>query len=317
MPLKQFDLRAIWSVLPRPTHLMFNSYPLDGAFNGTRLAVDASGYRHLLVEQETDAKAYSADGLLSERSRILTFNGQTSTYLDIAMTDESLSNEFDALICAVLKEGESQASRARSVHAALDDWRLLLRMTLSRTLTAERRIGLFGELFVLENLARIDSTNCFDIWTGPLGQPHDFELPTRCIEVKTTGLNGSHVRIHGLKQLEIDRTSLDLIVLTVTESPSGETLGAIGNRLRDAFSDQRFDALLARAGWSSSMDPGPRYSVESSLLVPVAAETTRLTTSEVPPGIHGVDYDVDIEMLRPSSTSLSRPALEQYLRNAA
>jgi len=317
MPLQLVDLRAIWSVLSKPSHLMFNSYPLDGAFDGTRLAVDASGYRHLLVEQETNAPVNIVDGLLSEHSRNLSFNGQTSTYLDISMTDPSLSDEFDALICAVLKEEESQRTRAHSVHAALVNWRSLLKMALSRHLTAERRIGLFGELFVLDNLLQgVGSGTHFSIWTGPLGQPHDFELPTRCIEVKTKGLTGSHIRIHGLKQLEIDRNSLDLIVLTVTESPSGETLATIGNRLRDSCVDQRFDALLARAGWSSGMDPGPKYSVESSLLVPVVAETTRLTTAEVSPGIHGVDYDVDIQMLGSPSTSLSRPALEQYLRNA-
>lgn len=318
MHLQPVDLRAIWSVLSRPNSLMFNSYPLEGAFDGTRLAVDASGYRHLLVEHDTDAPIYIVNGLLSEHSRTLSFNGQTSTYLDIAMTDPSLSDEFDTLICAVLKEEESRAIRAHAVHAALVDWRSLLKMALSRSLTAERRIGLFGELFVLENLMQgVGSATHFDIWTGPLGQPHDFELPRRCIEVKTTGPNGSSVRIHGLRQLEIDRNGLDLIILTVSEGPSGESLATISNRLRDSFGDQGFDALLARAGWSSGMSPGPKYIVESALLVPVVAETTRLTTSKVPPGIHGVHYDVDVEMLRPSSTSLSRPALEQYLRSDA
>ena len=304
MPLRPVELQALWNLIPTPTTSQFNSFPFDGPLDGVRLAVDGIGNRHLLVELSSGEQIPPSRGLITESSQTLTFEGSTRAYLDVGLEEPGLEEEFNALICDVLSNDKASGTRAKLVHNALDRWRALLRLAASRIMSPERRLGLFGELIILERLrTSIDSPWLY--WTGPLGAAHDFEMGAACVEAKTMGVGSSQIRIHGLNQLVPDAEELFLVIHVVSEDAAGRTLGDLANQLKREFAAPKFDALLARAGWSARLDPGPRLVVEETVTVPVLGSVPRLTPADVPTGVFAVDYDVELESLRPYASPRS------------
>lgn len=277
---------------------LFNSYELAPPDEDVRLALDRDSGRHLIVEIGSVVPAYSSDGPISERVRQLTFNDHTRSFLDVELLDRSMKDEFDVLICDVLAGLPSSRGRAQDVHERLGKWRSLLRLAQSRRMDPQRRIGLFGELTFLATLAG-NIPEPWRYWKGPTGNSHDFEFLTGCIEVKTTTLGSTSVRIHGLNQLLPDENALGLLIYTVSESEIGKSLGALIDELTATFDSPAFEALVARAGWSRGLEDGESYVVEEHLFVPVSPQVPRLVPDSVPGGVFGVDYDVELELLRP------------------
>ena len=96
-----------------------------------------------------------------------------------------------------------------------------------------------------------------------------------------------------------DENALGLLVYTVSESEIGKSLGALIDELTATFDSPTFEALVARAGWSRGLEDGESYVVEEYLFVPISPEVPRLVPDSVPGGVFGVDYDVELELLRP------------------
>lgn len=318
MPLRPIDLRALWNLTPAPTTSKFNSYPLSAPFTGVRLAIDSDGRRHLLVERDSDEHFAPSRGVVAESTSALAFENEVSHFLDIALEEESLTEEFDALICDVLGEGniEPGSSRAGSVHSAIARWRSLLRLAAARSMSAERRLGLYGELVVLERLAA-GLSDPWRWWAGPHRRPHDFELDRVCLEVKTMGVGSQGIRVHGLEQLLPDTSPLFLVVAIVGEDAGGRTLAELATDLKRRFADAEFDALLAHSGWSDRLDPGPPLVIEEFVTIPVKEGVPRLTPSDVPAGIFAVDYDLELETLRAHAVHVDFIAIASGLGGTA
>ncbi|MGH4000937.1 MAG: PD-(D/E)XK motif protein, partial [Pseudonocardiaceae bacterium] len=211
-------LQRAWAVLSAPRTAALSAYLLEVTAGGLacRVALDRAGLRHLLVPASGETLAPDRrPSVLSCSVRILTFDSEMMTYVDIWCTEPDLHAEFDDVIDDLLDAVDGAAAPGATALAGLSRWRRLFRTRLARGLSAAARIGLFAELTVLRSLLDADPSLPVEVWTGPLGQPHDLEAPTRCLEIKATGTRHEPITINGIEQLDThDGRPLDLLVLT-------------------------------------------------------------------------------------------------------
>ncbi len=125
-------------------------------------------------------------------------------------------------------------------------------------LTAEKEIGLFGELMVLEYLiGKIGAGPAIGSWQGPMSEEHDFVFGDVHLEVKTTSSEERRHMMHGFTQLVPLRgvpLSLISIQLTRGSNVDGQTLGQLVSRVR-AKSDgyrSKLDVGLEAWGWDDA-----------------------------------------------------------------
>ena len=85
------------------------------------------------------------------------------------------------------------------------------------------QMGLFGELWILEKLMLANNPEIVHRWTGPEGATHDFELETCHLEIKTTSINNSNLKISSLNQLRPSNPDLYLVVVNLDQG-NGRTL---------------------------------------------------------------------------------------------
>jgi len=113
---------------------------------------------------------------------------------------------FTALCHDVVEATRSGVSDSRAASAFLgriERWRRLLDKDAS-DLSGSAALGLIGELTVLLSVILRGSAplDAVSSWTGPLGTPQDFILPSgQRLEVKAIDRHASTVRINGLTQL--------------------------------------------------------------------------------------------------------------------
>lgn len=149
-----------------------------------------------------------------------------------------------------------ERSLAVAVATAVDQHRDLIANRGS--MTAEKEIGLYGELLFMEYLVNhIGAGRAVESWQGPLSEEHDFTFDQVHVEVKTTsGERRSHV-IHGINQLlPLRGVPLSLLSLQLTRAAPGpgRTLFQLVHDLRAMCGGDQiaFDARLAGAGWDDA-----------------------------------------------------------------
>jgi hypothetical protein len=296
---------SIWATLAeKPARIgIYYAKEIISGENGVLLAQDsARGNRHLLmripdmaaVVPDVRSRGVKLDSTVLEGAdggRFANFwcNDPAKQKLFGVMVDEILGR-------VAAKEGTAPAIAAQ----VLRNWRGLLGSDASRALTFEEQAGLFAELIVLEEIAR-HTTRALDSWKGPFAAPHDFEGIGGSIEVKAT-LTGKSVVIHGLRQLELPpRGTLNLCVITLSNTPAGESLpervrktaATIGN-------DDTFYPLLGRVGYvvgDSSQYEATVFHVESTRVYAVDEMFPRITASllselEAPDSIGQLQYEL-------------------------
>jgi hypothetical protein len=303
------ELQRAWAVLSAPRTAALSSYPLDvtaGAL-ACRVALDGAGLRHLLVPAPGEILAPDRrPSVLSSSVRALTFDREMTTYVDIWCNEPDLHAEFDDVIDDLLDAVDGAAAPGATALAGLSRWRRLFRTRLMRGLSAEARIGLFAELTVLRALFDSEPSLPVEVWTGPLGQPHDFETPIRCLEIKATGPHHEPIAINGIEQLDThDGRPLELLILTVLPDPEGTTLTELIDIVRLATGGAGgFGQRLQRLGWQ----PDPltidtdAFVVGEMLRVPITDSTPRLVPASLaagalPDGVSDLSYRLDRDAL--------------------
>lgn len=312
-------LRGDWQVLESIATAGLASLPLaDFEAEGARIASDESGARHLLVRTSLPSRSWSQiDSPMKDAVHTLTFGGVRENYLDVRCASTALFEVFDALIADVLEASRGAADPGRAVDVSLSQWRAMFRAVSSGAFGKDRRYGLFAELKVMESCVDQIGDAAVGMWTGPLGRPHDFELPAGCLEVKAVGATSTDVTIHGFGQLLPDGDPLDLIVLTIGESATGQTIAELIASIESRVGVGGLSAALARTGYEGSA-PDERLVVMDSFAVRVdervPALTVRTVDSETLSRLTHVEYDVPLALLaqlaapEPTSAVIARAA---------
>jgi hypothetical protein len=314
-------LERAWLVLDAPSGEELASFPLNLEFRGVacRVARDRNRVRHFLVPCVDESPPIDTrPAVLSVTVRPLAFKGPASVYLDVSCTDASLHPEFNDVISDILEAIETSSEPATEASRVIARWRRLFRSRLVRGLSQEAKIGLFAELSVLSALVDEDHNFQLESWRGPLREPHDFETPTRCIEVKAVGEHSDGFVVHGWEQLaQHDDRALDLVLVTVVPDPDGTALADLV-----AAVHQRVDAKatltsrLLAAGWdnqTSADDPdrfslGPVFGVHVDDAVPRLIPAS-LIDGQPPVGLSALRYQVDLAFVVPLAYGSSLGAI--------
>ncbi|MEU4244880.1 PD-(D/E)XK motif protein [Actinoplanes sp. NPDC026619] len=286
--------------------------PVSTYAGPTALGLDGRGDHHLLLPIDKDHAVVEDARSAHVRvdTRLLVVDGRRRRFVDVVCHRHDLFDVFDEMVEALLQGiNETPGEVGEVVERILQQWRELLRP--SSGILGERELrGLIGELLVLELLAEAGLVGAVErIWTGPDRAAHDFTLGTRRrVEVKTVGVRGSTVTIHGLDQLHPspDR-DLVLALVRLEKTADGRSLPDLVEALSTSIGDRSgLRRQLAKAGYAET--DADRYSdrryAQSSLYAwSVGAEFPRLDVdsfkSVVPDEVVGVEYELDLVSLTP------------------
>jgi len=196
---------------------------------------------------------------------------------------------------------------AQAVTDTLTEFRELLES--AATLPADREVGLFGELTVLDCLlSAVGGARAIAAWRGPNSDEHDFDVGGGDLEVKSTT---SERRVHwigSLSQLEPNpQRPLWVLSVQVTTGLTeclnvSELIGKVRSRLT-GVDLAAFEEKLHAAGWRDEYGTRPlrRFALRSRpLLLPVNAEfpaltLERLAAVEMPLSrLREISYSVDV-----------------------
>jgi hypothetical protein len=125
-------------------------------------------------------------------------------------------------------------------------------------LSAEKEVGLFGELTVLDFLiGKVGAGPAVAAWQGPLSEEHDFVFSDVHLEVKTTSGEQRRHMMHGFTQLvPLRGVPLSVVSLQLTRSShqGGLTLGQMVSSVRAKSGGYRpkVDAALEAMGWEDA-----------------------------------------------------------------
>ena len=288
--------------------------------------LDAAGNRHLLVPVLGGeiGEDHESQGV-QVGVRALQHEGRTSVYADLVCLRPRLNVEFGHVVDEVMVALAAGAAPAAVCRISLEKWRDLLRPGRAGWLEERTAIGLFGELAVLRDLARL-SPYAVSSWTGPGGGRFDFTGADVAVEVKTsTRRYGRLVEVSGETQLDAPQgLALYLNFIRLESVPAG------GERLWDLLA-----AILA-AGASAGelqkkidgldLDEGVlrndsrRYRILETRLYSVDEGFPKIVPSsftggELPAGTLRLRYMIDLSGEPPGP--LDRPATDAVFRKLA
>lgn len=265
------------------------------------LVKDHIGQIHLMVPLPEGRNEFDVPlGQLLKAKWVATReDGAQRVWLDVACTEARLLRTFLSLVGEMLDRAEDSCRHCLDeLQEVLGSWR----QALARIRGAEdhrRAIGLYGELVILERLARLDPHSALSLWRGEEGYRHDF-AGDNALEVKTfTGTGAPIVTIHGQRQLDPpEGGELHLAALRVVESARGETLAELVGRIREHGipSGELAGALDEDA---PLLEDGRRFLVEEILLHVVKEDFPGIRASRLDPqilrGVGAVRFELSLD----------------------
>lgn len=206
----------------------------SGRLRDAILVKDHVGLIHLLARLPEGRERFDVPlGRVLQATWVETQGSEgAAVWLDVACLDARLIRTFLSLVGEMLDRADASGRPCiDELTEVLESWRAALARARN-AMDRNRVIGIFGELTVLERLARTDPQSALSAWQGRNGGRHDF-LRTNALEVKTFGGSGSpSVTIHGESQLDPPTNALlHLVAFRITESASGESVEELSERI--------------------------------------------------------------------------------------
>ena len=280
-------------------------HPLAAGGRPLLAALDAKGFRHLLVPLPPQAAAVedarSAGVTLSTRTWMEEGNG--IRYLDLVCLRPDLAGVFEGLAADVCIGVVRSDNPGLVVAQRLDAWRELFEAPMAPW-TPERLAGLAAELTVLRGLLELDPM-ASAAWSGPLGEAQDFRLGAHAIEIKATlSPEARVVAIHGWDQLEAPAGGdLRLGWFRMRSGGSGTTVPDLARGcLQLAASPADLQARVDRLGLPAS-DPlavSTRFEIVEERWYDVGGTLPAIVPASfrdghIPSGIVSLDYRIDLD----------------------
>ena len=226
------------------------------------------------------------------------------SYVQLSCTDHERFQEFYAFLTSVADRVQLQE---QPVHEAIADAAEAVRELLAGgdALSLERQLGLWGELWVLKEVAsRTDWKSATEAWVanGDSPEEHDFALTKVDIEVKTTN---SELRRHHVSSASqfLPKHGRELFVVSLQVTTGGAGGTTLADSVEQARSSSprsmsaRLEKVLKAQGWRDS--DADRYSTRwvhrNAPMVIEASEIPRLiVTGANPTRLVLYSYVVDV-----------------------
>lgn len=296
----------------------FTVEPVETDFTDCQLGIDADSRLHLLVAVATDPPSLPPD-LQSIEIRVVE---NERTWLDISARshhEDLFTMLVNKILYAIRVERRDPAT---SVEATIDELRAALR-PVAQELGVGEQVGLFGELWVLSNILfpSLGARACH-LWSGPLGERHDFVGDAVHIEVKTTTKADEKHEISRLDQLRapVGKRLLLASVLLERSIAGAATIATLIDEIivklgTDGRAIDVFEAKLKNLGWHDGLrQTGSllRFNLRDAHVFEVEGTFPRLPDDYVPPrGVTGIRYTIDVA----ARSSLSANEVEAILQS--
>ncbi len=225
--------------------------------------------------------------------------------LSVILCDSSLKDLFSSvcsdLVYSSIGSPTEEAAATRLINR-LVRWSDLLREGASGGMSFSARLGLLGELTLLENMLSkrlVSSESLITAWRGPDGDARDIALDTTSIEVKARmDSTKDTLKISSLDQLDTEERKLALACFRFSAGDSGASLGSIANDISNLLSGlpatlRNFRRKLYLTGFDPEADyVGERFSVTGVLYYQVLDSFPRLVRENVNPAIASATYEI-------------------------
>lgn len=225
---------------------------------------------------------------------------EDARHLDVVCTDARLLRTFLSMIGEMLnRSAASGKSCIDELSEVLESWREALARE-SREIDRKRAVGLFGELTVLESLARKDPLRALSMWTGPRGNRHDFSR-SNALEVKTIARSGAPtVTIHGARQLDPPKSAtLHLVAFRIVENAKGYSIADLSESLTKLGIPRQKLAIALNDDATLLNDTVRKFLVEETYLHEVTDDFPGIRASRLSEnslrGVGNVSYELSLD----------------------
>ena len=220
----------------------------------------------------------------------------------------SLDEIFIKLCWDLMEASANDANPVQKIIGQYGKWQTLLQKASADILSYNAQKGLIGELIFLKEMIPkegIDQT--LAAWTGPEGSDQDFNFESFWVEIKTTAIASTGLKISSLEQL--DRNDQGFIVTYFMDpTPSHGSKSISLNEAVDSVSsllitdEQRnsFECKLARAGYQhkdAHKYYEQRYRLCRNEIYKITEDFPRLTKDNICSEIISVNYEIDLPSL--------------------
>lgn len=214
-------------------------------------------------------------------------------------------SQIGADIVSATQGKETPDAMIAAILSRLALWRRFLQNRVGK-MSDEEICGLIGELSLLGSLLAIKGADfCLDSWKGPLGELHDFRLPSCRIEVKTW-CNDSLPRILISDPSQVVADEACPVWIAAVQLSKSENCGRILfewvetlAKSMDASQREVYYSLLADYGFLAAQAElyTDRYVVIESVFYAVTDSFPRIEPRVIPSAICSVKYAIDLNAI--------------------
>lgn len=189
-------------------------------------------------------------------------------------------------------------------------WKLFLKNAGLRGMGPERRRGLFGELYFLNDvLIPFLGKDALELWVGPDQASHDIQSGSVGVEIKTSAGNKSQ-KIHISSERQLDNEGYDHLYvyqLSITARKNAHpNLNDMVDSIREKIQGNgtlliHLNTMLLRSGYNEihrDIYLNEGYHVEEINVFEVREGFPRLIGSDLMPGVGGLKYTIDLSSIQ-------------------
>jgi hypothetical protein len=272
------------------------------------IGIDKNWQRHILipVSSRANIKEDKTSGGVQIFRKKLEDQGKTNTYVDVVCLKPHLNELFSIIANEMLQQLKLNIEQPdKTCHQVLDRWRELLQAEFTGKPEISKVIGLFGELWQLREIVRLNS-NAISCWVGPNGTRHDIVADTISLEVKASQTRfGRFVEIHSHDQLEPPPGGQLYLATMKLEQTNGEgesLPGLVESIVALGVNRDHLITLISRTGVTPgnlALSSDISFHVVENRIYAVTGNFPRITSEsfvngKVPPGILKLNYQIDL-----------------------
>ena len=186
----------------------------------------------------------------------------------------------------------------------LEKWKVFFRFEENYVLSDNVQQGLYGELYILENILSRYGDKAIDCWTGCNAETQDFYFGRDALEVKSSSSKSNNrIKISNEYQLDDSKIMGNLYLMYLKMNKSeimGERLPDIVKRISEKLSDLKkkcfYDKLL-KVGYVHEIPELYKvyFSIQDESCYKVTNQFPKITRKNIPKEISSVEYVISLE----------------------